>query len=40
MNPAKYAGERLHIDASGPLPLPMGRKEFWWKIKDEFSGYS
>jgi hypothetical protein len=25
-NPAKYPGERLHIDASGPLPLPMGRK--------------
>jgi hypothetical protein len=32
MNPASYAGERLHIDASGPLPLPMGRKEFWLKI--------
>jgi hypothetical protein len=27
-NPAKYPGERLHIDASGPLPLPMGRKEY------------
>jgi hypothetical protein len=24
-NPAKYPGERLHIDASGMLPLPMGR---------------
>jgi hypothetical protein len=21
-NPAKYPGEQLHIDASGPLPLP------------------
>jgi hypothetical protein len=40
INPATYAGEILHIDASGPLPLPMGRKEFWLKIKDEFSGYS
>jgi hypothetical protein len=39
-NPAKYPGERLHIDASGPLPLPMGRKEYWLKIRDEFSGYS
>jgi hypothetical protein len=27
-NPAKYPGERLHIDASGPLPLPMGRKKY------------
>jgi hypothetical protein len=25
-NPAKYPGERLHIDASDPLPLPMGSK--------------
>jgi hypothetical protein len=39
-NPAKYPGHRLHIDASGPLPLPMGRKEYWLKIRDEFSGYS
>jgi hypothetical protein len=39
-NPAKYPGQRLHIDASGPLPLPMGRKESWLKIRDEFSGYS
>jgi hypothetical protein len=39
-NPAKYPGERLHIDASGPLPLPMGRKEFWLKIRNEYSGYS
>jgi hypothetical protein len=39
-NPAKYPGERLHIDASGPLPLPMGRKEYWLKIRDEYSGYS
>jgi hypothetical protein len=30
----------LHIDASEPLPLPMGRKEYWLKIRDEFSGYS
>jgi hypothetical protein len=30
----------MHIDASGPLPLPMGRKEYWLKIKDEYSGYS
>jgi hypothetical protein len=27
-NPEKYPGERLHIDASGPLPLTMGRKEY------------
>jgi ribosomal protein S10 len=39
-NPATYPGQRLHIDASGPLPLPMGRKEYWLKIRDEFSGYS
>jgi hypothetical protein len=39
-NPAKYQGKRLHIDASGPLLLPMGRKEYWLKIRDEFSGYS
>jgi hypothetical protein len=39
-NPGKYPGERLHIDASGPLPLPMGRKEYWLKIRDEYSGYS
>jgi transposase InsO family protein len=39
-NPAKYPGERLHIDASGPLLLPMGRKEYWLKIRDEYSGYS
>jgi hypothetical protein len=40
VNPAKYPGEHLHIDASGPLLLPMGRKEYWLKIRDEFSGYS
>jgi hypothetical protein len=28
VNPAKYPGEHLHIDASGPLPLPMGREEY------------
>jgi transposase InsO family protein len=38
-NPATYPGQRLHIDASGPLPLPMGRKEYWLKIRDEFSGF-
>jgi hypothetical protein len=38
-NPAKYPGASLHIDASGPLPLPMGRKEYGLKIRDEFSGY-
>jgi hypothetical protein len=39
-NPATYPGQRLHIDASGPLPLPMGRKEYWLKIRDELSGFS
>jgi transposase InsO family protein len=39
-NPAKYPGERLHMNASGPLPLPMCRKEYWLKIRDEYSGYS
>jgi transposase InsO family protein len=39
-NPAKYPGECLHIDAGGLLPLPMGRKEYWFKIRDEYSGYS
>jgi hypothetical protein len=38
-NTAKYPGERIHIDASGPLPLPMGRKEYWLKIRDEYSGF-
>jgi hypothetical protein len=37
VNAAKYPGEHLHIDASGPLLLPMGRKEHWLKIRDEFS---
>jgi hypothetical protein len=36
----KYPGEQLHIDASGPLPSPMGRKEYWLKIRGEYSGYS
>jgi hypothetical protein len=40
LNPEKYPGERLHIDARGPLPLPMGRKQYWLKIRDEYSGYS
>jgi hypothetical protein len=39
-NPAIYPGKRVHIDASGLLPLPMGRKEYWLKIRDEYSGYS
>ena len=39
VNPAKYRGERLHVDASGPLPLPQGRQEYWLKIKDAYSGY-
>jgi hypothetical protein len=37
-NPATYPREQLHIDASGPLPLAMGRKEYSLKIRDEFSG--
>jgi ribosomal protein S10 len=37
---AKYPGVRLYINASGPLPLPMSRKEYWLKIRDEYSGYS
>jgi hypothetical protein len=35
VSPAKYPGERLYIDVSGPLPLPMGRKEYF--VRDEFS---
>jgi hypothetical protein len=31
VNPAKYPGEQF--DASGPLPLPMGRKEYWLKLE-------
>jgi hypothetical protein len=31
-NPAKYPGEQLHIDASGPHSLPMGRKEYWLNL--------
>jgi hypothetical protein len=38
-NPAKYPGQRLRIDASGPLLLPMGKKEYWLNIKEECSGY-
>jgi hypothetical protein len=33
VNPPEYPGERLHVDASGPLPLPQGRQEYWLKIK-------
>jgi hypothetical protein len=40
VNPVRYSGEHLHIYASGPLPLPMGRKEYWLNIREEFSGYS
>jgi hypothetical protein len=36
VKPAKYPGKCLHIDASGSLPLPMGRKEYWLKISDYF----
>jgi hypothetical protein len=32
VNSAKNPGECLHIDASGPLLLPMGRKEYWLKV--------
>jgi hypothetical protein len=38
VNPAEYpGGERLHVDASGPLPLPQRRQEYWLKIKDAYS---
>jgi hypothetical protein len=40
VNPAEYPGERLHVDASGKLPLPQGRQEYWLKMKDAYSGYS
>jgi hypothetical protein len=30
----------LHTDASGQIPVSMGRKEFWLKIRDEVTGYS
>jgi transposase InsO family protein len=40
VNPPEYPGERLHVDASGPLPLPQGRQKYWLKIKDGYSGYS
>jgi hypothetical protein len=32
--------EKDYIDVSGPLLLPMGRKEYLLKIRDEFSVYS
>jgi hypothetical protein len=32
-NPAKYPGERLHIDASGPLLLPNGKERVLIKDK-------
>jgi hypothetical protein len=31
VNPAENLGERLHVDASGPLPLPQGSQEYWLK---------
>jgi hypothetical protein len=40
VNPAEYPGERLRVDASGPLPLPQGRQGYWLKIKDAYSSYS
>jgi hypothetical protein len=40
MFPPEYPRERFHVDASGPLPLPQGRQEYWLKIKDAYSGYS
>jgi hypothetical protein len=40
VNPAEFPGERLHVDASGLLPLPQRRQEYWLKIKDAYSGYS
>jgi hypothetical protein len=39
-NPPEYPGERLHVDASGPLQLPQGRQEYWLKIKGAYIGYS
>jgi transposase InsO family protein len=40
VNPAEYPEERLHVDASGPLPLTQGRQAYWSKIKDAYNGYS
>jgi transposase InsO family protein len=40
VKPAEYPGERLHANASGPLPLPQGRQEYWLKIKDAYGGCS
>jgi transposase InsO family protein len=40
VNPAKYPGDHWHTNASGQIPVSLGRKEYWLKIRDEFSGYS
>jgi hypothetical protein len=40
VNPPEYPGERLHVDASGPLPLPQGGQEDRIKIKDAYNGYT
>jgi ribosomal protein S10 len=37
---ATQGGESLHMDLSGPSPLPRGRSEYWVKIKVEFTGKS
>jgi hypothetical protein len=40
VNPPEYPGERLHVDASGPLPLPQGGQEDRIKFKDADNGYT
>ena len=37
---ATKAGERIHIDTSGPFPKTLGGNIYWVKIKDQFSKYS
>jgi transposase InsO family protein len=40
VNPAKYPEARLHVDSSGPLPLPQEKQEYWLQINDAYSRYS
>jgi hypothetical protein len=35
---ATYAGERIHMDVSGPFPPTLGGHRYWVMFKDQYSG--
>ena len=35
---ATYAGERIHMDVSGPFPATLGGAQYWVMFKDQYSG--